>query len=177
MGEARVVLFELATHGGVQTMSGMFEFALMSFEPRARRLAGNPRGERAQLTPLQGQLGSERVRQARGQFVEALKVQLEAPAGRDQPPAQLLEFAHLALKPLRDGLGQALAQLRHARLHFEHVRRNQLGRRRRGRGAQVGDQIGDREIDLMADRAHDRNTRVINGARHGFFVERPQVFE
>ncbi len=54
---------------------------------------------------------------------------------------------------------------------------DQFGRGARRRRAQIGDEIRDREIDFVADRAHDRNRRMENGAGHDLFVELPQVFD
>ena len=41
----------------------------------------------------------------------------------------------------------------------------------------IGDQIGQRHVDFVADRRHDRNARSMNRADDDFFVERPQVFQ
>ena len=50
------------------------------------------------------------------------------------------------------------------------------GGRRRGR-AEVGDEIGDGEVDLMAHAADHRNLTCGDGAGDNFFVEGPEVFE
>ena len=47
----------------------------------------------------------------------------------------------------------------------------------RCRRAQVGGEIGDGEIDFVADRADHGDRARADRARHGFVVERPQVFE
>ncbi len=44
-------------------------------------------------------------------------------------------------------------------------------------GAQIGDEIGDRDIGLVAHRRHHRHRTGGDGARDRLFVERPQVFE
>ena len=49
-----------------------------------------------------------------------------------------------------------------------------VGRRR---GPQVGDEVGDREVGLVADAGDDGHARGHDGARDGLLVERPQVFD
>jgi hypothetical protein len=55
--------------------------------------------------------------------------------------------------------------------------RESRGRRRRRGRAHVGDEVGDGEVDLVADRAHRRHRAGRERARHHLFVERPQVLE
>ena len=55
---------------------------------------------------------------------------------------------------------------------YDALRR--AGRRRR---ALVGDEIDDREIDLVTDAAYDRDRAGVNGAGHGLVVERLQILE
>ena len=45
------------------------------------------------------------------------------------------------------------------------------------RGAQVGHEIGNRDIGLVAHRGDHRDRAGGDGARHRLFIERPQVFE
>ena len=52
-----------------------------------------------------------------------------------------------------------------------------LGRGRRRRGAQVGDEIGDGHVGLVADRRDHRHRRGGDGPGDGFFVERPEIFD
>ncbi len=57
------------------------------------------------------------------------------------------------------------------------VRTTSLGGGGRRGGAHVGGEIGDGEIGLVADAGDDGNGAGGNGARDGFFVESPEVFE
>ena len=52
----------------------------------------------------------------------------------------------------------------------------QRGGRRRGR-AHVGDEVGDGDVDFVADAGHRRNAAGGDRARHAFVVEAPEVFE
>ncbi len=52
-----------------------------------------------------------------------------------------------------------------------------LGRSARCRRSDVGNQVGDREIDLMTDGGDDRMWAPRDGARHAFLVERPEIFD
>ena len=71
---------------------------------------------------------------------------------------------------LGSGDGDAFDQI------FEQ-RDGQFRRRRRRGRAQVGDEIRDGDVGFMAHRRDHRHGACRNRARHGFFVERPQVFE
>ena len=56
-------------------------------------------------------------------------------------------------------------------------RRHQLGRLAGRQRADVGHQVGERHVDLVADGRDDRDPRGEDGADHHLFVERPEVFE
>ncbi len=57
------------------------------------------------------------------------------------------------------------------------VRHAAFGRARGRRCALVGDEVGDRDVGLVADAADDRNAARVDRARDGFLVERHQVLE
>ena len=104
--------------------------------------------------------------------------------------------AHAAMQHAGGALDALLAQtpLQHGQAVAQRLRRlgarggdavqqilarghHQLGRGR-GRGrAQIGDEIGDGDVGLVAHRRNHRHGAGRNGPRHGFFVEGPQVFE
>ena len=52
-----------------------------------------------------------------------------------------------------------------------------LGRRRRRRRPQVGDEVGNRDVGLVSDGGNHRNRRPRDRARDHFFVERPEVLD
>ena len=52
-----------------------------------------------------------------------------------------------------------------------------LGRGRGRRGPEVGDEIGDGEVDLVADGRDDGHGRAGDGPGHGLLVEGPQVLD
>ena len=55
--------------------------------------------------------------------------------------------------------------------------RRELGRRGRGRGAQVGDMVDQRPVGFVADRGDERDRATRRGAHDDFLVEAPQVLE
>ena len=56
--------------------------------------------------------------------------------------------------------------------------RNSQYRSRGGRcGTQVGDEIADRDVRFMPDRADDRNAAAMDGSRHRLLVESPQILK
>src|SRR4051812_13041482 len=72
----------------------------------------------------------------------------------------------------------------HAPRHVIDLRTNlalradhDLGCRRRRGSAQIGHEVADGEIGLVADRGDRRNGAGRNGARDRFLVERPKIFE
>ena len=63
---------------------------------------------------------------------------------------------------------------------FEHLfggRYDQFGGFARGRRADVGRQVGERDVDLVADRRNDNRLRRGDRPNHRLLVERPEVFE
>ena len=57
------------------------------------------------------------------------------------------------------------------------IRANQFCSRRRRRRPAIGDEIGNGEIDLMADRADDGDLRGADAARQRLIVERSEVLD
>ncbi len=72
---------------------------------------------------------------------------------------------------------QSLMQTAQALLQVGAARRQQLGRCRRRGGAHVGDEIGDRYVGFMPHGTDDWRDAGVHSARHGFFVEAPEVFQ
>ena len=105
------------------------------------------------------------------------------------PPQPLAQFARerfLGKKRSRSALGEEncasissrqFCSSLDASLQIAHVGHDQLRRRARRRRAQVGDEIGNGEIDFVADRANDRNRRMKNRAGDDLFVELPQILD
>ena len=56
-------------------------------------------------------------------------------------------------------------------------RDHHFGGCRRRRRAQVGDEIGDRDVGLVPDGGDDRHGARGNRSRHAFLVERPEIFD
>ena len=93
-----------------------------------------------------------------------------APARPGAAPACRSSCVHAPL--------QALGQAHRSRgQRLGAGRRGQFGRGR-GRGrAQVGGQVGQRDVGLVADAADHRDRRRRDGAHHALVVEGPQVFQ
>ena len=96
------------------------------------------------------------------------------PAQSPDHPDQLLLAPREGLPgQVAETLQQALQLLKRAQL----VRAQQFGCCRRCRRSEICDQIGDGEVDFMADRRHDGQLAGKNGSGDGFFVERLQVLQ
>ena len=154
--------------------------ALVQLGQAPGRVMGAQHGGR----PAQARLPIQQVRapqgvQAPAQAVLALAQQSQARIGRLR-----LQSQRGAIGPLH-GLGQAVAlqglaapvQCLQACQQVAPVRNQQFGGHRRGRRAQVGGEIGQGEIGLVAHRRHHRHRRGGDGAHQRLVVERPQVFQ
>ncbi len=80
----------------------------------------------------------------------------------DSVPHVCRETAHEIIHPL--------GQLILSRYH-------KLGGRRRRRGPDIGDKVGDREVGLMPHGGDHRCLGRINGASHDLFVKAPQILD
>ena len=111
------------------------------------------------------------------QSVESLGVILQSLVRPAQPsghPTQSLLAPRERLPgQVAETLQQALQLLKRVQL----VRAQQFGCCRRCRRPEICDQIGDGEVDFMADRRHDGQLAGKNGSGDGFFVERLQVLQ
>ena len=118
-----------------------------------------------------------RVHQALGAVVEALADLLEQAPGVGQAAPQALD-PHA---PLRH---QALAGRGHAPLRLLNLveqlaahRHRELGGGGRRRRAQIGGEIDQRGVGLVADAGDQRDLGFGGGADHDFLVERPKVLQ
>ena len=87
-----------------------------------------------------------------------------------QAPARFAE-------PVAQIFVEPLLELPEFGLEFGFRFHDQLGGGARCRRAQIGDEIGNGEINFVADGGDGRNPRPGDGAGDDFFVERPQIFE
>src|SRR5437867_1584681 len=104
----------------------------------------------------------------------ALDARAHSPA---EPQRQLvhapLEVAERAGRGALEALGQLGERIDHRLLLAD----DELGGRRGRWRAQVGDEVGDREIHLVADGRHHGRLGAGDGARDDLFVEGPEIFE
>ena len=123
--------------------------------------------------------GTDRALQALFEFVEALRMLLQSCTRRQsvQRPFPLLQ----RLSQRRQLAAQALDQVALERTEgaqvFRAVRHAAFRRARGRRCALIRDEVGDRDVGLVAHAADDRNAASVDRARDGFLVERHQVFE
>ena len=136
---------------------------------------GARRGRRARAAR------SQRARRRRG---EALREQLDAVEVARQHLGRPGQAQRQAIEPLRlrlqggprapsQGELEGLKRVQLARGRG----RDQLRRRGRRRRAQVGGEIGQGDVGLVADTAHDVHRRGANRANDALVVERPQILE
>ena len=74
-------------------------------------------------------------------------------------------------------LSQADLQLPHSFHDLSQHRNHSLRCRRRRRRSEIGDEVGKRHIDFMADSRHHWNMGSCNGPHHDLFVETPEIFQ
>src|SRR5262249_33716504 len=125
------------------------------------------------------ELRAQAVRELRGHGVDALAELAKHFEGTVEAAA-ILEFVdfvgkfeNLIAQRIRHGqkqVGDVLVEFT-ARLHDE------FGGGGRRRGANVGDEIGDGEVGLVADAGDHGNGASGDGAGDCFFVEGPEIFE
>ena len=72
---------------------------------------------------------------------------------------------------------QPLRELRQLLPQLVVVRHRELGRRRRRRRSEIGDEVRDREVRLVADGRDDGNRGGADSPRNGFLVECPELLE
>ena len=82
--------------------------------------------------------------------------------GLQQAPHALVQAAKIVLQPPVDLPG---------------IRNQQFGSCRRGSRTQIGDEVGDGKIHLVADCRHQRYGIACDGARDAFVVESPEVLQ
>ena len=138
-----------------QQSAAVFGAFALALAHGAARCVGEPTGERAQRRAL-------RLQPRRGML---------------QATRRLVDALHARLDGELAGAPPALAQrgdLRNERGPVGHGKRRRRGRRR---GANVGDEVADGEVGLVADAADDRQDRLEHRACHRLLVERPQILD
>lgn len=123
------------------------------------------------------QLALEGTAQAHVQVVQALRLLAQAFAGMAQAAGDAFQAQAFAQQLVAHAQHQAPAQAVETLLQVAGVGRQQFGGGRRRRRAHVGDEVADRYVGLVADRADDWRGAGRHGARHRFFVEAPEVFQ
>ena len=131
----------------------------------------------AQLGPGGGQAAGEDPPSALNRLVEALPPLVEQAARIAEAPAQPLD--PVARGAHRFGQRPAASSLQERQLGAQILldRDGQLGGGRRRRRPQVGDEIGDGEVGLVADGRDHRDAAGDDGPRHRLFVEGPEIFQ
>jgi len=95
------------------------------------------------------------------------------PQAPREPVERLRAVENFALPDARDTSGES----RDAMQPVTGVRHDEFGRARGRRCPDIGDEVRDREIDLVADCADDRDRAIGYGASERLVVEGPEVLE
>lgn len=140
-------------------------------------LCGETRLQADQAFVADRQLALEGTAQAHVRVVQALCLLAQAFAGMAQAAGDAFQAQAFAQQLVAHAQHQAPAQAVETLLQVAGVGRQQFGGGRRRRRAHVGDEVADRYVGLVADRADDRRGAGRHGARHRFFVEAPEVFQ
>jgi len=94
-----------------------------------------------------------------------------------QPLLKVVELLHGLSELVPGRIGQALVGAMQLLAQARAVGRGCHRCAGWGRCAQIGNEIGNAEVGFVADTGDHRCIQVVQGARQGLVVERPQVFE
>jgi len=83
----------------------------------------------------------------------------------------------VAVKLVQDGAKQLVAVACQGSLELFEARDHPLRRCGGSRRPQIGDEVGDGDVDFMTDRGDDRDLRGRYGPGDNFLIERPQVLD
>ena len=95
----------------------------------------------------------------------------------DAAPGQLRHPVLGLLEGIFHGPGRPLGEAGDALGEGRLLLDDHLGRRRGRRGADVRDEIGDGEVDLVADRRDDGTAHAADGPGDRLLVERPEILD
>src|SRR6266446_3158456 len=114
----------------------------------------------------------------RGHLIGALALLAEKieRAAETRARRKLVDAARQFQQAVADQPGKDFAQVGDMLIEFTAGLNDKLGGRGRSGGADIGDEVRDGEIGFVADAGDDGNLGGGDGARHGFFVEGPQIF-
>ena len=148
---------------------------------RARHRVRRPQAARGQLQPVAAgaEGGQRRLAQAEARIVQPPLEVAQRARGIDQHAAAGRPQEALALGDHRaaDHPAQPAAEIGQRVGHRALLLHHQLGGVGGRGGAHVGDEVGDREVHLVADRRDHRDLGGGDRAGQHLVVERPQVLE
>ena len=139
---------------------------------RCRRISAG-----GELGPRGSQPSGKHTPAALDRLVEALPALVEQPPRIAEPPAQSLEAVPRGAHRLGQRPPATPLQERQLGAQVLLDRHRQLGGGGRGRRAQVGDEVGDREVGLVPDGGDHRHAAGDDGARHRLLVEGPEILQ
>jgi|SRR5213593_3890934 len=121
---------------------------------------------------------AETERKPRSHLIGALTLLAEKieRAAEARARGKLVDAAGQFQQAVTDQAGEGFAQVGDMLIEFTAGLDDKLGGGGRSGGADIGDKIRDGEIGFVADAGDDGNFGGSDGARHGFFVEGPQIF-
>jgi hypothetical protein len=178
-GEPCRVAFEIALFGAAQTFGESVQARVFLRKQRSRIARLQTRAQRGQTHHRAFDAATHAVGESCAQRKQAF---VGARDARLRPLR--VESCEKMIEMLRARFEQTCQQMRRARMlvrerarEVAQVGHEQFRGGRRRRRAQVGGEVGDREIDFVADRGDDGDRAGADRARDRFVVERPQVFE
>ena len=176
--------FETGGAGGLGASRGLFgaaaefvDLAAGELEPQAGILGAQTGGQAIQDVAGSVAIGGDGAEESAIEFVDPLLVQPDQ-GGRfaeyGMAGGHFQAVAGFAETPF-DGIAKAPVLHAHCFEQIGPLGRHQLGGGGRRRRPQIGDKIGDGEINFMSDRADHRDLRGGNCPRHDLLVERPEI--
>lgn len=164
-------------HGPGQSRGQGVEALAQQAEGAPRVLGRQARLQAGQALAALAHLAVERALQAHLQVIQALGLLAQPFARVAQASGQPVQAQVLVGDQLAHAQQQAALQALQALAQAAGIRCQQLGGRGGRRRANVGDEVADGHIRLVADGADDGGLAGGDGAGHGLFVEAPEVFE
>ncbi len=175
--QLQAAFLQAFAHGPGQALGEAAQALAQQLQRALGMLAGQAGLQARQALAAIVQLAFEGPRQAHFQVIQALCVLAQAFAGVAQAPGQSVQAQAFALQAVVHAHDQAALQAVQALHQLAGVGGQQFGGGRGGWRTHVGDEIADGDVGFVAHGADDRRDAGRYRARHGFFVETPEVFQ
>ena len=163
----------------MQALGGLFKHFAALLEQERGPDPAEALGQVAPSQPVVAHALARAPREAGLQVIQPLQIVVQPPprVHAGQSLAELQDIVRLRLHLSSKQLAEPVRRLADKLTAGEHAFGNELGGGAGGGGAEIGDEIADGEIDLMAHCRNDRQGRFKDGPSHGFLVESPEVLQ